>query len=270
MTPASRTSTLLSVNSLSLSYGPTTVLRDCSFTIRDLIRPGCVTGQIVGILGRSGAGKSTLLRAIAGLLKPTTGTVLINIEQRPVCPGDVGIVSQRYTVYRNRDVLSNLIVAALRSPDRPTPKEATQRSIDILNSFGLLDKAHLYPCQLSGGQQQRVAICQQIVTNSNFLAFDEPTAGLDPAAKAKTCQLIAQLANRSETETLLLVSHDIPSVVALCDTVLVMGSQPDGPGAKIVAEIDLISRGLMWHDEVRRLPQFAETVEELQDMFTRL
>jgi len=274
---ATRTTPLLSVNNISLSYGAVPVLRDCSFTVRDLIRPGCITGQVVGILGRSGCGKTSLLKIIAGLLQPTSGTVLIDVDQHPTHAGDVGIVSQQYTVYRNRDVLSNLTVAAQQAANRPTPVAAKQRAVDMLNSFGLLEQAHNYPCQLSGGQRQRVAIMQQMLTGTSFLAFDEPTAGLDPLAKATTCSLISQLANRSETETVLLVSHDIPSVVAMCDTVLVMGREPGAggggsgsSGAKIITEIDLISRGLMWHDQVRRLPAFTETVEELQDMFTRL
>ncbi len=270
MTPATRTTPLLSVNAVSLSYGPNTVLRDCSFTIRDLIRPGCVTGQVVGILGKSGCGKTSLLKIIAGLLQPTSGAVLLNTEQRPTRAGDVGVVSQQYTVYRNRDVLSNLTVAAQQAADSPSYTAAQQRAVDMLNSFGLLEHAHKYPCQLSGGQRQRIAIMQQMLTGTNFLAFDEPTAGLDPLAKATTCQLISQLANRSETETILLVSHDIPSVVAMCDTVLVIGQTNRQPGSGVVAEYDLIARGLMWEPGVRKLPRFAETVEELQDLFTRL
>lgn len=70
MPEAQRTDVLLSVNSVSLSYGPIPVLRDCSFIVRDLIRPGCVTGQTLGLLGPSGIGKSTLLRIIAGLQPP--------------------------------------------------------------------------------------------------------------------------------------------------------------------------------------------------------
>lgn len=269
MTPT-RTSTLLSINSVSLSYGPTPVLRDVNLIVRDLIRPGCITGQTLGLLGPSGIGKSTLLRILSGLLAPTSGTVLIGREQRPTTPGSVGMVNQTYTLYHNRTVLSNLTVAALQSATRPTRHVAAQQAVDILNEFGLLDKAHSYPSQLSGGQRQRVAIAQQMLCSGELLLFDEPTAGLDPLAKLKTCELIANLANRSENETVVLCSHDIPSVVAICDTVLVMGREPGLPGAKIVAEIDLIARGLMWHTNVRRLPQFSETVEELQEMFKSL
>lgn len=265
-----RTDTLLSVNSVNLSYGPNTVLRDCSFTVRDLIRPGCITGQTLGLLGPSGIGKSTLLRIIAGLQPPTSGTVLLGREQRPTQAGDVGMVNQTYTLWKHRTVLGNLVTAALQAKDKPNLHIAKARSAGVLDQFGLLDKAFMYPAQLSGGQRQRIAIAQQIVTGGELILFDEPTAGLDPLAKTNTCRLIAELSNRTENETVILCSHDISSVVAICDTVLVLGRTAGQPGANIVTEIDLISRGLMWHDDVRRMPEFAATVEELQEMFIRL
>lgn len=274
MTVATRTDTLLSVNNVNLSYGTNAVLRDVNFTVQDLVIPGRITGQTIGLLGPSGIGKTTLLRIIAGLQKPTSGQVLIDREQRSVRSGDVGVVSQNYLVYRNRTVISNLVVASKMAKDKPSEATATQRSVDILNDFGLLDKAHLYPCQLSGGQRQRVAIAQQILASGDFLVFDEPTAGLDPISKTKTCGLISKLAHRSETETLIICSHDIPSVVTVCDTVLMMGRTTGLPGANIVAELDMISRGLALNgggiEEVRHKPEFSNTVEELQDMFTKL
>lgn len=271
MTPAlTRTDTLLSINSVSMQYGDNVVLRDINISIQDLIRPGVVTGQIVGLLGPSGIGKSTLLRIIAGLQKPTSGTVFLGKAQTPVRAGEVGVVSQSYLVYRHHDVLSNLVIAARQAKDRPTEAVAKQRAVDMLNDFGLLDKSHLYPCQLSGGQRQRVAIGQQILASSDFLLMDEPTAGLDPIAKEKVCDLITRVGNRSEVETILLVSHDIPSLVAVCDTLWVLGRTTGKPGASIAATYDLAARNLTWEPGIRRSPQFAEVVEELQYLFRKL
>ncbi len=271
---ATRTDTLLSVDNVCLSYGDNVVLRNVNLQIKDLVIPGRVTGQIVGILGPSGVGKTSLIRIIAGLQRQTSGSVLIGRELVPVRAGNVGVVSQNYIVYRNKDVIDNLLVAAMQSKDKPGRKEALQRSVDMLSDFGLLDKAHLYPAQLSGGQRQRVAIAQQILASGDFLVFDEPTAGLDPASKDKTCELITRLAHRSETETILLVSHDIPSIVALCDTVILMGHCKDQSGANVAAELDMIRRGLVLNgggiSAIRRKPEFRETVDEIQDMFATL
>ena len=138
-----RLDTLLSIEHVSLSYGTNVVLRDVNASIKDLVRPGCVTGQVVGLLSPSGRGKTTLLRIIAGLLKPTSGSVWLGKDREPAHPGNVGLVSQNYLLYRNRDVLSNLTVAARQAKDKPTPKVASQRAVDLLNEFGLLDKSHL-------------------------------------------------------------------------------------------------------------------------------
>lgn len=270
MTVTTRTNTLLSINNVSMSYGSNAVLRDININIRDLVRPGIVTGQICGLLGPSGSGKSTLLRIIAGLQKPTGGTVLLGQSQIPVRCGDVGVVTQNYLIYRNRDVLSNLVIAAKQAKDSPSEVVAKQRAVDMLNDFGLLDKAHLYPCQLSGGQRQRVAIGQQILTGGDFLLFDEPTAGLDPVAKRKVCDLITRVANRSEITTLLIVSHDIRSLVAVCDTLYVLGRLPDQPGATITGVYDLVARGLTWEPGITRSPAFTQVVEELEFMFSAL
>jgi len=265
-----RTETLLSIENVSLSYGANTVLRDVNVSIQDLVRPGYVTGQIVAFLGLSGSGKTSLLRIIAGLQKPTTGQVYLGANRQPTKAGDVGVVSQQYFLYRNRTVLGNLTVAALQAKTHPNRKSAMDAARALLSEFGLTDKANLYPCQLSGGQRQRVAIAQQILSSDHFLLVDEPTSGLDPVAKDRVCHLIGQVANRDELNTVIMVTHDVPSAVAVADTIWMLGRVKDRPGNQIVAVYDMIARGLAFHPGVQRMPLFAETVAEIQEEFSRL
>lgn len=272
---ATRTDTLLSINNVNFSYGEKVILRDVNARIDNLVRTDTkdVTGQVVAFLGPSGIGKTTMLRIIAGLLKPTSGTVLLGVEQKPAVPGDVGVVAQRATLRRNRTVLGNLLTAAKKSPypnkcGVPNSEViAYSRSMQILEDFGLPAAAHLYPCQLSGGEKQRVAIAQQILCAGDFLLLDEPTASLDPINKSKVCRMISSVAARNDLETIIICSHDIPSAVAVADTAWLMGRKPGAPGASIVQEFDLIERGLAFQPGIQRTTLFAETVREIGDRF---
>lgn len=272
---ATRTATLLEIKNICLNLGGKQILRNVNAHVEDLVRPDAVTGQVVAFLGPSGVGKTSLLRILAGLQIPTSGEVLLGAMKTPVRPGMVGLVSQQYIMYRNRDVLGNLKVAASMATDRPGDKEAERRATDILAKFGLSDRAELYPSQLSGGQRQRAAIAQQMLCSDHYLLMDEPTAGLDPAAKKNVCNLITEIANHDELNTVIIVTHDIPAAVAVADTVWLMGRERDAsgaiiPGAMIMKTFDLVERGLCWNPEIRKTPEYLETVSEIQDYFERL
>lgn len=271
---------LLSVQGVSLSFGSKLVLREVTIAVDDLQRTsGEVTGQIVAFLGPSGIGKSQLLRIIAGLQKPTAGQVLVGEKQEPVRPGSVGMVSQQYRLYPNRTVVGNLMVAAQQKITKwyqrfdPIMKSHCMREcVGIMDQFGLISLGNQYPSQLSGGQRQRVAIAQQLLCSEHFILLDEPTTGLDPISKQKVCDLIVKVANQDELNTVILVTHDIQAAVAIADTIWVMGRDHDEkgqilPGARIVKTYDLIQRGLCWHPEIRKMPEYAALVEELQDQF---
>lgn len=267
-----RTDTLLSIENVCLTLGGKPILKNVTAKIDDL-KMDHIAGQVVAFLGPSGIGKTQLLRILAGLQAPTSGFVHLGTKRELARPGLVGLVSQSYFFYRNRTVLSNLVVAARQHGRTKVQAEADSRK--ILADFGLSDKANLYRSQLSGGQQQRIAIAQQMLCSEHFLLMDEPTAGLDPLSKETVCNLIVEVANTDDLNTIILVTHDISAAVAVADTVWLMGRDRTAtgeiiPGARIVQEYDLISRGIWWGPTVRETSEYKETVAEIQGRFRTL
>src|SRR5216684_4650574 len=106
--------TLLKIENVSLEYDGRPILKNVSAEIKDITRPDCTQGQVVGFLGPSGIGKTQLFRIIAGLNQPTSGQVLVNSTLTPVKAGMVGVVAQNYPLFENRTIFSNLILAAKR------------------------------------------------------------------------------------------------------------------------------------------------------------
>ena len=273
---------LLAIENVTLKYGTRIILENVNIKLRRMIRANMPTGRIVSFLGPSGIGKTQLLRILAGLLQPTSGHVYIDIDDDDatntdntkisVEPGLVGLVMQQYPLYRNRTVMSNLVVAAKQAGDK---KDAVKRAKDMLNRFGLLDKAEMYPLQLSGGQRQRIAVAQQLLCSDHYLLMDEPTAGLDPLSKKSVGTLVQETANSGKGITIIMVTHDIPTAVALSDTIWLMGRDQDEngnfiSGAHIVDTYDLIECGLTWNPNVRKHPAYAPLVQELMDRFDNL
>lgn len=264
---------LLKIDNVCLEYNDKPVLKNVNAEIKKIIRPGEITGQVVGFLGPSGIGKTQLFRIIAGLNKPTAGAVVINDTHKPVLAGEVGVVAQSYPLFEHRTVLSNLILSAMQI-EKDT-KAAKDKVLSFLEEFDLADKAYHYPAQLSGGQRQRCAIIQQVLCSEHFLLMDEPFSGLDLLMLEKTCSLINKIANKDDLNTIIIVTHDIVAASSIADHLWLMGRDkgPDGnklPGSRIVKEYNLIDRDLCWHTEITRTPQFSEFVREIREEFKHL
>lgn len=265
--------TILKASDVSLTLGGNLVLRDLNLEIRDIQRPGIVTGQVVGLLGPSGIGKTRLFRVLSGIDKPDTGTVTIGKDCVPVQRGMVGVIAQNYPLFEHRTVLGNLTLAA-RSAGL-SAKDAAEKSRDYLGRFGLEDRGGLYPAQLSGGQRQRVAIAQQFLCSEHFVLMDEPFSGLDLIAVDKVCKLICEVANADEFNTVIVVTHDIAAAVTVSDTIWLLGRDRDEqggiiPGAKVKATYNLIERGVCWTPGVTETKEFGEVVREIRGVFPSL
>ena len=233
---------VLSVKNVHVSREDDVVLDGVTFDVVDRIREGRITGQVVALLGPSGIGKTTLLRVIAGLDRPERGEVRGPGGER-LSRRDVGVVFQDYPLLRHRTVEDNLLVAArVGGLDRG---RARARTRELLQRVGLEDRASHYPGQLSGGQRQRAAIAQQLVLTRRVLLLDEPFSGLDPAALGDVCDLVGEVANDDELNTVVVVTHDIRAALEVSDTIFLLGATAKG-GARVEATYDLVEMGIAW------------------------
>ncbi|MFD8705848.1 ABC transporter ATP-binding protein [Kitasatospora sp. NPDC059648] len=171
-------------------------------------------GECVAILGHSGSGKSTLLNLIAGLDKPSSGTVTVDgirVDQLGEADSaryrraSVGMVFQFFNLLDDLTVLDNVMVPAqLAGMGR---NEAKRRAVDLLGSLGIDRHANAYPQRLSGGQRQRVAVARALMNDPALLLADEPTGALDSRSAEDVRRLLLEL--NADGQTILLVTHDI-------------------------------------------------------------
>jgi ABC-type nitrate/sulfonate/bicarbonate transport system ATPase subunit len=261
MTPYIKKEVLLKASAVQLQFSNRVILRDINFEIKNIVRPGVQQGQIVSLVGRSGVGKTQLFKLMSGLQQPSAGKITLR-NDAVVKAGDMGVIFQHYYLFEWRTVYQSLILAARQNP-MIKGREKEQMAM-LADRFQLTDQLALYPQQLSGGQRQRASIIQQLLKGADFLLLDEPFSGLDVCVLDKVVELLLEVSVSDEFKTLIIVSHDIPTAVSVSDTIFILGAVAGTPGSTIKKEIDLVERGLAWQEDIRRLPGFTDTVEEIR------
>lgn len=183
------------------------------------------SGEFIAICGRSGVGKSTLIRMIAGLVKPSSGTVAIDGDLVVNPPNSMGFVTQDYS----RSLLPWFSVeknVALPFKAKNFSKLEKKRKVEeVLEAVGLADFAKFYPWQLSGGMQQRVAIARALVLDPKLLLLDEPFASVDAQIRLELEDLIANIVLHKKITTII-VTHDIDEAIYLADRVILISDSP--------------------------------------------
>jgi putative ABC transport system ATP-binding protein len=203
--------TTLVVDRLTVAYDRTVVLRD--------VTTAAEPGRVLAVTGPSGAGKTTLLWAMAGLVKPHSGTVTIAgvplrnrdhavAEQIVIIPQDNGL-APILTAQENIQVA--LVACGV------APPEARRRTVEALEALGLADQADQLVEELSGGQQQRTAIARGLALRGNVLLADEVTSELDAQNRQRVLDLLRAEANRGSA--VVFATHD-PEAAAACDAEL--------------------------------------------------
>jgi len=214
----------LVIDNISFSYGDRNILR--SFTLQ------VPTGSTTAVVGPSGSGKSTLLRIIAGLLTPTTGTIILNsqdISHVPTHLRSVGMVFQDNQLFPHLNVYDN-IAFGLRMA-KVDKRVIAERCQELLDLVGLTEAAKQSVSTLSGGEAKRVALARAIAPSPQVLLLDEPLTGLDNQLHDRLAQDLQRILHATST-TALLVTHLIPEAEVISDVIhhLVNQSQQEGVG----------------------------------------
>jgi putative ABC transport system ATP-binding protein len=200
--------TLVQLSNVTKRYGPTSTEPALSGITLEI-----PAGQVTAVMGPSGSGKSTLLNLIAGLDRPTSGSVTLDgVQVSRLSESalaryrrqEIGLIFQFFNLLNNLNALDNVVIPAeLAGVPR---KQALERGRQLLEQLGIAGEARKYPAQLSGGERQRVAVARAIINRPALLLADEPTGALDSHSGEQVMDLLADL-NRGG-QTILLVTHD--------------------------------------------------------------
>lgn len=257
---------ILEVKNLTYIYSAGTpfehkALDNVSFSVR--------RGEFIGIIGHTGSGKSTLMQQLNGLLKPTSGSVLLDgrdiwadKQQTRQARFRVGLVFQ-YPEYQLFEETVYRDIAFGPKNMGLSQEEIQRRVLEAAGFVGITQQQlQVSPFDLSGGQKRRVAIAGVIAMEPEVLILDEPTAGLDPVGRAEILQNIENY-RKAKSATVMMVSHSMEDVARLTDRLLVMNGSKlamDGPPQEIFSHAqELLDMGLS-------IPQVTQVFLHLQKM----
>lgn len=208
----------IEVKELYKKFDKREVLHNINFDVREK--------EVFVIIGGSGSGKSTVIKHIIGLLKPTSGKVIVDgvdittlknnqlIEFRK----KIGYLFQEGALFDSLKVWENVGFYYLENSKMPL-KEIRQLATEKLSLVGLKDVEDLYPSQLSGGMRKRVSLARAISYNPEIVLYDEPTSGLDPVTSAMIDRLILKLRDEIGV-TSIVVTHDLESAFSIADRIM--------------------------------------------------
>lgn len=229
-----QTEVVVQVSDVTAGYDGKVIVEDISFSAR--------RGEIVCLIGGSGCGKSTVVRTLVGLLEPMSGDVRVFgqdphvLEDKARIPflRRIGMLFQNGALLGSMTVGDNIALPYREHTD--LPMAVIKRIVESkLAMVGLPNAAELLPSELSGGMRKRASLSRAMVMDPDLLLCDEPSAGLDPIVAAGIDVLLRQI-QRSLGTTMIVVTHDLPSVEIIADRVVMLSPNPGRVMAKGTVE----------------------------------
>ncbi|MCA1407633.1 ABC transporter ATP-binding protein [Ensifer sp. IC3342] len=206
---------MVSIDAVTMSFGAYVAVQDVNLTVAD--------GEFLAIVGPTGCGKSTILNAIAGLLKPASGTVSIDGMAVKGVQNDIGYLFQQDALLPWKTALENVELGPMfKGVDA---SERRERSMAWLAKVGLKGFEHRYPHQLSGGQRKRVQMAQALITGPKVILMDEPFSALDIHTRHLMQNELLRLW-QEERRAVVMITHDLEEAIALGDRVVVLAAGP--------------------------------------------
>ena len=243
------TEVILSTDSINVVYQESLIaLQNVSLDIP--------AAKLTAILGPSGCGKTTLLKVIAGLIKPTSGSVKVRGKEIEGPGPDRALVFQDFALLPWATVLQN-VGFGLRARGVPK-KEREETSLHYIKEVGLLGFEDKYPHQLSGGMRQRTGLARALTINSDILLMDEPFSAVDEQMRRKLQEDLLNLL-KVENKTVIFVTHSIEEAVYLADQVIILSGRPGSVAEIVYPKIDRTGE----IDLIRRQPGLIDLVDEI-------
>lgn len=231
-----------------------------SLVVLDNVNVELRSNEIVGLLGRSGSGKSTLLRAIAGLIRPSGGTITFRGKPVVGTSPEIAVVFQSFALFPWLTVMQNVELGL--EAQGVAYEERRKRTLAAIDLIGLDGFESAYPKELSGGMRQRVGLARALVVHPHVLLMDEPFSALDvlTAETLRTDLLDIWHEGKMPTKSILMVTHNIEEAVLMCDRILIFGSNP----GRVIAEINVD----LPQPRNRLDPMFRRLVEDIYARMT--
>ena len=243
------TEVILSTDSINVVYQESLIaLQNVSLDIP--------AAKLTAILGPSGCGKTTLLKVIAGLIKPTSGSVKVRGKEIEGPGPDRALVFQDFALLPWATVLQN-VGFGLRARGVPK-KEREETSLHYIKEVGLLGFEDKYPHQLSGGMRQRTGLARALTINSDILLMDEPFSAVDEQMRRKLQEDLLNLL-KVENKTVIFVTNSIEEAVYLADQVIILSGRPGSVAEIVYPKIDRTGE----IDLIRRQPGYIDLVDEI-------